>query len=273
MSKTKILIVAHKPCKMYCDDVYMPIQVGKAISKYDLGIQGDDIGDNISKKNPYYSELTAQYWAWKNLDCEYIGFCHYRRFFKEKFTDKSVEELMKKYDVVLMRPLCNKVALYEKLYTTLVMENAALFFKVIEKFFPEYKKTAVDYFVNNNYEYPRNMFLCRKDEFDRFAEWQFSVLSKCEEYFKMTGFMTTDRVYGYVSEYLLPIYFLHHNKRIKTMKIVNENGEMLYDGNYNQRWIGRIRNSIVYHLSHVCQKKSDDFFIPVEIQSAIKNII
>lgn len=28
---------------------------------------GDNTGDNISKLQPYFSELTVQYWAWKNL--------------------------------------------------------------------------------------------------------------------------------------------------------------------------------------------------------------
>ena len=43
----KILVCCHKPGEWLSDDVYMPIQCGKAISKYDLGIQGDDTGDNI----------------------------------------------------------------------------------------------------------------------------------------------------------------------------------------------------------------------------------
>ena len=37
--------------------------------------------NNISEKNPYYCELTGLYWAWKNLDAEYIGLVHYRRYF------------------------------------------------------------------------------------------------------------------------------------------------------------------------------------------------
>ena len=48
-----------------------------------LGYQGDDAGDNISEKNPYYCELTGLYWAWKNLDADYIGLAHYRRHFDQ----------------------------------------------------------------------------------------------------------------------------------------------------------------------------------------------
>ena len=62
--------------------LFLPIQVGRAISSVDLGIQGDDTGDNISWKNRNYCELTALYWAWKNLkEVDIIGLCHYRRYF------------------------------------------------------------------------------------------------------------------------------------------------------------------------------------------------
>lgn len=44
------------------------------------GMERDNNGENISAKNKSYCELSTQYWAWKNVDAEYYGFCHYRRF-------------------------------------------------------------------------------------------------------------------------------------------------------------------------------------------------
>ena len=41
----------------------------------------DNTGDHISNRNRFYCELTTQYWAWKNMDADYYGFCHYRRYF------------------------------------------------------------------------------------------------------------------------------------------------------------------------------------------------
>ena len=61
---SKILVCVHKKDFFISDELYMPIQVGKSISNVDLGIQGDDSGDNISAKNREYCELTAYYWAW-----------------------------------------------------------------------------------------------------------------------------------------------------------------------------------------------------------------
>lgn len=43
-------------------------------------ILGDNTGDNISEKKYRYSELTVQYWAWKNQNADYYGLCHYRRY-------------------------------------------------------------------------------------------------------------------------------------------------------------------------------------------------
>jgi len=86
MSKSpriKILVAHHKPGYIFENDIFLPIQVGKAVSNVDLGIQGDDTEDNISHLNPYYCELTAIYWAWKNLDADYYGLNHYRRYFTD----------------------------------------------------------------------------------------------------------------------------------------------------------------------------------------------
>lgn len=83
MGNVKIFLSYHKNTPLYESDVFQPIQVGKALSNIDLGILGDDVGDNISSLNPYFCELTAYYFVLKNYinncDEDYIGFAHYRR--------------------------------------------------------------------------------------------------------------------------------------------------------------------------------------------------
>ena len=82
--KLTILVCAHKPDEHIRNyPPYKAIQVGAALHpEMDLGFLKDNVGDNISEKNPKYCEWSALYWGWKNLNnVEYKGLAHYRRYF------------------------------------------------------------------------------------------------------------------------------------------------------------------------------------------------
>ena len=57
------------------------IQTGASLTKKFNTDYHDDFGHNISDKNESYCELTAQYWVWKNINLDYYGFMHNRRYF------------------------------------------------------------------------------------------------------------------------------------------------------------------------------------------------
>lgn len=248
MSKIKILVCSHKPDKVYSNNVYMPIQVGKAISKYDLGIIGDNTGDNISHLNPYYCELTAQYWAWKNLDCEYIGLAHYRRYFDFIYTDDNIEQALKKHDIILARPIVRPFPLSYKI-KEMVSEHVITFLTVLVNLYPEYKRTAIDYIYNNNKDICFNMFVCKKALFNDYAQWEFSILQECQKYIKLTGYKNSDRLYGCFGEYMLPIYALHNNLRIKYNDITDfpVTGHLITKQGVTERLFDYFR----YHLNHI----------------------
>lgn len=71
--------VSHKPVPDLNAETISLIQVGQ--HTYDFSEYRDNQGDNIASRNQTYSELTAFYNVWKNRRSEYVGFCHYRRFF------------------------------------------------------------------------------------------------------------------------------------------------------------------------------------------------
>ena len=74
-----IYIACHKKTYIPSLSLYHPIALGNASIE---GINtSDNTGDNISLLNPYYCELTATYWLWKNCHDDFIGLCHYRRYF------------------------------------------------------------------------------------------------------------------------------------------------------------------------------------------------
>ena len=65
---------------------YVPVGLGE--KNFGNNWHRDNSGENISKKNKNYAELTYHYWFWKNYldkyDGEWIGFCHYRKFWSLK---------------------------------------------------------------------------------------------------------------------------------------------------------------------------------------------
>ena len=86
--KLKIFVAYHKEPVFVETENIIPIHVWKKRSKKDFWIMWDDTWDNISDKNNDYAELTAQYWVRKNYklsDSDYVGFCHYRRYFTYKY--------------------------------------------------------------------------------------------------------------------------------------------------------------------------------------------
>ena len=104
MNNIKLMICCHKPCEVPKNNLFLPIHVGKEKSKLELNIQGDNyvnkqVCDNISKYNSIYCEMTAWYWAWKNIkrvypNIEYVGLCHYRRLFSDSLDGKCPNKLM-----------------------------------------------------------------------------------------------------------------------------------------------------------------------------------
>ena len=77
----KLFVCCHKPVNVPKHPLLVPLQVGAALAgEHFPGFLHDDAGDSISEKNRSYCELTGQYWAWKNVEADYYGFFHYRRY-------------------------------------------------------------------------------------------------------------------------------------------------------------------------------------------------
>ena len=225
--KAKILVCCHKPCDYPREEPYLPIQGGKAISTIDLGIQGDDTGENISEKNLYYNEMTAIYWAWKNLkDVDIIGLCHYRRYFDfhhrgimrpiptKDFnkTDLSIPPSviisLKKGEVIMRTPSI----LPYSLGTFYCILHQSDDFRTLEQVFndtqPDNMKQAFwEVMYNSNRNSPFHMFIMRRTDFEDYCCWLFPILEELEKRIDHTKYSTyQSRVLGFMGEYLLNIY-------------------------------------------------------------------
>ena len=66
----QIYVLTHKipPYGLPDDEYRTPIHCGKSLNDSFVCELGDDTGDNISCKNPWFVEDTGIYWVWKNLE-------------------------------------------------------------------------------------------------------------------------------------------------------------------------------------------------------------
>lgn len=225
----RIYVVAHKPCDIPSDGVFEPIHVGRTISKYKdemAWMQGDDTGDNISQKNAQYCEMTAHYWIWKNVhDTEYVGVCHYRRFFGLDITEDSIKDLMADADVMLVAPTCYVDSVYSYFAKYMGAENMTILSLVMRKRCPDYFRT-LEKICDDVKFHPFNMLLCKKTLFNDYCEWMFGILEECERYVKPSPYTNARRALAYMAEMLTGTYFIHRGLKIKSVPYyMMENGQ------------------------------------------------
>ena len=226
MSVIKIIVATHKQFVMPQDkELYLPIHVG-CEGKKDLGFQGDNTGDNISVLNPYYCELTGLYWAWKNLECDYLGLVHYRRYFTKKagiYNDSiNIDAvILDKDDIEKMLEVSNVIVpkkrkyyietLYSHYAHTLDGSHLDLARKMIEEKNPEYL-ASFDKVMKQRSGYMFNMFIMKKELADDYFTWLFPILGsmyECMDLSDSTPFEA--RLFGRVSELLFNVWLVKNN--------------------------------------------------------------
>ena len=268
----KILVCYHKPAELVSGGVYTPIHVGRsgmdeAVRKGLLrerdkqwmleNTLGDNTGENISEKNSHYSELTAQYWAWKNYELldspDYIGFVHYRRGFllaselgqgavrfvsnldaqiREEINDTSRLELGKYQLYAPEARQAYRLEPGEGRYR--LKTNPKVPCRVVDKIphqkglaealdyvasrYPEHEKYLRSY-LSGRYAYEWNMAIFHRDVFMRFAPYFFDVLAHVERVVDSSHFSTADqRFIAYLGEHLTGAFIDEMVKRRAAVK-------------------------------------------------------
>lgn len=233
-----IAVVSHKAAYF----PYIPYHIPICAGAYKNHIDGDrktfldNTGDNISHKNGYYNELTAHYWLWKNLpDIDYIGLCHYRRYFnfgknvgkaprlgeasikkqnlcyKYGWNCQDIEKTVASADVIAPR----KTARCEPGITigdhfTWARKPGTLHMvgDCIAELYPEYRP-YFDKLLQMREIHSFNMCIMKSELFSQYSEWLFHVLqlveSRYHDYFKGE----IGRTCGEMGEYLLNVWLMY----------------------------------------------------------------
>lgn len=226
-----IVIATHKPYQMPQDPCYLPLQVGKA-GKKSIGFAGDDTGENISPKNPYYCELTGLYWLWKNNTSDYKGLVHYRRHFggshKSKnpweriLTQEELEQLLEQWNVLLPRKRRYYIeSLYSHYAHTHNREHLDRTREIIQEQCPLYL-AAFDRVMKHTWGHMFNMFVMSREACDSYCAWLFPILEQLEQrvdYQSLDPFQA--RLFGRVSELLLDVWLETQGYEYKELPVVS----------------------------------------------------
>ena len=245
----RIFVSTHKRVDLFDSMLLQPVQVGcvnrPADARFPWALH-DDEGENISSQNSMYCELTTQYWAWKNVDADYIGFCHYRRYFdfnpkrhpeniygeiiderlnhetqQEYFLDDaSIRSAISDFDIVTtevkdIRPFVGKNATVRSHYddaAQLYVEDIDRMVDILGRQQPDYLDDAHAFLSGHNSCFC-NMFVMKKDIFRGYCSWLFPILEEFVETTDMSRYSREGvRTPGHLAERLLNIYLFHHER-------------------------------------------------------------
>ncbi len=271
----KILISYHKPYSLLKNKIFVPVHVGRdvamekskdgkiALKDYNWLIKnliGDNTGENISYKNREWCELTAIYWAWKNYDKignpSFIGFMHYRRFFEfdNYKKTKDIENFVKKYDFIINQRCLhnendqNNYNQY-KLSKHHHIENLEAAIEIVKKLYPYYDE-SIEKYLKLDYGYYKNIFIMKKEIFFEYCKWLFSILEQLEKEIDITIYNDQEkRVFGYIAERLLGIFYTHWKNDIKTTELPLERISEINYINFNERIHNLLRKLIILYCS------------------------
>lgn len=244
MKEVKIIVCTHKIVDMPKHGNFFPIEAGAALHSEKMPYTSDNTGDNISAKNGQYCELTAHYWAWRNLrgKTDIIGLNHYRRFFdferrwksfspdrsftsvkrflSEPYVMPDLEKLLSKYDIVLPNMRNYPFCVATQYAAWHIVDDWRILKDVVRELSPQYIPAFEKAMEHRNAYSGYNMFITRWDLFDEYSEWLFKILFEVERRCKISAYPVQSRIFGYMSERLINVFCEHKHLRIKRIPLI-----------------------------------------------------
>lgn len=242
MANIKLFVCCHQKTFVPEHPLLVPIQVGAALSKQRFpGFLHDDTGENISEKNRSYCELTAQYWAWKNIEADYYGFFHYRRYLYpginakrpyrierepslsllDKLGYNDFIQTIQQYDIIVPKTE-NMHTSIRSHYTEAPYHHAddlELVEQIVCSTHPEMVQPLEKYF-SSTLHYFGNIYIMRRETLQDYCGWLFPILGEFDYRKDTTTYSPQEkRVDGYLAERLLGVYVTSQRDRFRTLEL------------------------------------------------------
>ena len=222
-----VLVATHKSYWMPEDDLYLPVQVGTSLHERIDGYAHDDEGDSISEKNPRYCELTALWWGWRNLSCDWLGLAHYRRHFagvgeRGVLTHAEAADLFKHGEVVVTRPRKYYIETIASHYThTFDHDGSQLdaLRHAVDAVSPK-RVSYLDAFLGQTHGHMFNMFIMPREVLDPYCTWLFDVLDVAEKRIDFSGMDDFQaRCMGRLAERLLDPWLMSEGVHVRELRV------------------------------------------------------
>ena len=206
------------------------------------GFESDATGEHIAALNPYYCELTVQYWAWKNTQSDYVGLCHYRRlmnfvmdqtwlapgnsslpldpgmvdYLSSPAQHQRLQALLTQYDVIVPRQVRTLPSIEHQYVSCVERAPWEAFLRVLKLVYSAHPGVE-DYFRLAPQAPMWNMFVMRRDLFDAYSRELFLVLDAVFEQIGAPYDSYQNRYPGFLGERFLGLWL--HLRRPRTCEV------------------------------------------------------
>lgn len=237
-----IFVCAHKKYdSKVTNPVYKTLSLGDNTELVGDDILRDDSGDNISHMNKFFSELTGYYWVWKNYQTkDWVGFCHYRRYFN--FFNNIPDLDAMDCDIIVPQEIYCYPSPREQFKNCHNIKDLDLVCDIAKEKFNIPVNIIENILDDNKTLYLFNMFIMKKELFNEYCEFMFTVLNEYlnrknififDDVIKMVNDNSDDylksfapnnqvnyqaRIGGFLSERLFNIWLAWKNLKVKTIK-------------------------------------------------------
>ena len=205
-------------------------------------------------KGSFYSEIMSYFYIAKNYKLkDYVGFCHYRKYFNFLDNIPNVDETFSQYDCIVAKPIIFKTSIREHYKIFHNIEDLKTIENIIDEKYKEYSDAFKTFFKGKIF-IPYNMFIMKKEDFLEYVEFINNVLNDyldivgkniykrivdnkdkyLKDFYPNNTIEYQYRIGGYLAERLTNVFMIKKFKKLKTYPVIitenkyeTENGKKL----------------------------------------------
>lgn len=205
--------------------------------------RNNKIKEHKGLDDSFYSEILTYYNIAEYEDLPpYVGFCHYRRYFKFLDDIPDIDTSFKSMDILLTTPIRFKISVRDQYALYHNIEDLEIIEKIIREKYSEYSD-AMEKFLSHNIMFKYNMFIMKREDFKDYIKFikdviddyvdivgndiKARIINNQDKYFKHMNNMPQNdtleyqgRIGAFLAERLTNIFLIKKFKRVGSVDVV-----------------------------------------------------